>query len=78
MQLEHKLQSMHLAGVDIGSMNHSTEFIRGFVDNMTTVMDRRIADHVRAVDAIKVGSEYSRSWQTRSRSCTGQGTQLLL
>ena len=52
MQFEHKLQSLHLAGVDIGSMNHSREFIRGFVDSMTYVMDGRIKDHVRAIDPI--------------------------
>jgi hypothetical protein len=44
---------MHLAGVDIGSMNHSREFIRVFVDNMTAMMmDKRIRDHVLAVDPI--------------------------
>ncbi len=28
VQFEHKLQSLHLVGVDIGSLNHSREFIR--------------------------------------------------
>ena len=52
VQFDHKLQSLHLAGVDIGSMNHSREFIRGFVNSMTIVMDRRINDYVRAIDPI--------------------------
>ena len=52
MQFEHKLQSLHLAGVDIGTMNHSREFIRGFVESMTAVMDRRVSDHVRAIDPV--------------------------
>ena len=33
-------------------MNHSREFIRGFVESMTVVMDRRISEYVRAVDPI--------------------------
>ena len=41
VQFEHKLQGLHLVGVDIGSMNHSREFIRGFVESVTTVMDMR-------------------------------------
>ena len=52
VQFEHKLQSRYLACVDIGSMNHSREFIRGFVESMTTLMDRRISDHLRAIDPI--------------------------
>ena len=46
------MQSLHLAGVDIGSMNHSREFIRSFVESMAAVMDRRIKEHVRAIDPI--------------------------
>jgi hypothetical protein len=49
VRFEHKLQGLHLAGVDIGSMNHSRQFIRGFVDNMTDVMNMRIMDHVGAI-----------------------------
>ena len=52
VQFEHKLQSLHLDGVDIGSMNHSMECIRGFVESMTTVMNRRISEYVRAIDPI--------------------------
>ena len=40
------------AYVDIGSMNHSREFIRGFMESMTTTMGRRINDHLRAIDPI--------------------------
>jgi len=47
-----KLQSRHLACIDIGTINHSREFIRGFVESMTTVMDRRINEYVRAIDPI--------------------------
>jgi hypothetical protein len=52
VQFEHKMQSLYLAGVDIGSMNHSKEFIRGFMESMATVMDRRMKDHVRVIDPI--------------------------
>jgi hypothetical protein len=50
VQIEHKLHILHLDGVDIGSMNHSREFILGFVESMTVVMDRRTREHVRATD----------------------------
>ncbi len=50
LQFEEKLLTLHLSGVDIGSMNHSVKFIEGFVDSMEVVMDRRIRDHVRAID----------------------------
>ena len=33
-------------------MNHSREFIRGFVESMTHVMGKRIKEHVRAIDPI--------------------------
>ena len=33
-------------------MNHSREFIRGFVESMTHVMDRKINEYVRAVDPV--------------------------
>jgi len=52
VQFEHKLQSLHLAGVDIGSINHSREFIRGFVDSMTSVMDQRASDHVYSIEPV--------------------------
>jgi hypothetical protein len=52
VQFEHKLQSLHLADVDIGSLNHSRKFILGFVESMTAVMDKRISDHVRAIDPV--------------------------
>jgi len=52
VQFEHKLQGLHLAGMDIGCLNHSREFIRGFVESMTHVMDRKINEYVRGVDLI--------------------------
>ena len=52
MYFEHKLQSLHLVGVDIGYMNHSREFIRGFVESMAVVRNRRIIEYVRAIDPI--------------------------
>jgi hypothetical protein len=52
VQFEHKLQSLHLAGVDIGSLNHSREFIRHFAESITAVMDWRISEHVRAIDPV--------------------------
>jgi hypothetical protein len=45
LQYESTLLSLHLAGNDIGSMNHSRRFIRGFVDNMIKVMDIMISEH---------------------------------
>jgi hypothetical protein len=44
--------SHHLAGLDIGSMNHSVKFIQGFVDSMDDVMDMRIREHLHAVDDV--------------------------
>jgi hypothetical protein len=52
LQFEEKLFTLHLAGLDIGSMNHSVRFIRGFVDSMEVVMDRRIRDRIHAVDLV--------------------------
>jgi hypothetical protein len=53
VQFEHKLQSLHLAGVDIDSISHSREFIRGFVESMTDdVMDKRVSENIRAIDPI--------------------------
>jgi hypothetical protein len=52
LQFEEKLLTLHLAGLDIGSMNHSVRFIKGFVDNMEVVMDKRIMDHIHAVDLV--------------------------
>jgi hypothetical protein len=43
--------NFYLAGVNIGSLNHSREFIR-VVGSMTTVMDLRIQRHLHAVDAV--------------------------
>ena len=51
-QFEEKLLELHLAGSDIGSMNHSVRFIRGFVDSMEVVMDKRIRDHMHGVDRV--------------------------
>jgi hypothetical protein len=68
VQFEHKLQSLHIACVDIGCLNHSRRLIRGFVDNMIVVMDRRINDHLRVIDPVtswKRVFRYSLSWQTR-------------
>ena len=52
LQFEEKLLTLHLAGLDIGSMNHSVRFVRGFVDSMEVVMDRGIRDHIHAVDHV--------------------------
>jgi hypothetical protein len=38
--------------VDIGSLNHSRAFIRGFVESITHVMDISISEHVRAVHTV--------------------------
>ena len=34
-------------------MNHSVEFIEGFVDSMEAVMDRKIREHIHAIDTVK-------------------------
>ena len=52
IQFEMKLRDMHLAGLDIRTINHSQEFMRMFVKNMTTVMDRKIGAHLKAIDPI--------------------------
>jgi len=52
VQFEHKLQTMHLASVEIGTMNHSREFCRHFVETMQVVVDSRIGDHVRSIDPV--------------------------
>jgi len=41
-----------LAGGEIGSLNHSREFIKAFVKSMTSVMDLRTQRHLHAVDAV--------------------------
>ena len=43
---------MHISGLDIGSLNHSRAFITKFVESMSSVMDRKIVCHVKAVDPI--------------------------
>ncbi len=52
LQFEEKLHSLHLVGLDIGSLNYSRQFIMAFVESMGVVMDRRIERHLHAVDAI--------------------------
>jgi len=52
LQFEEKLLNLHLAGLDIGSMNHSVRFIKSFVDNMVVVMDNNIRNHIHAVDVV--------------------------
>ncbi len=42
LQFEEELLALHLAGLDIGSMNHSVKFIERFVDSMIVVMDKKI------------------------------------
>jgi hypothetical protein len=44
-----KLRDMHL---DIGTINHLREFMRMFVKSMTTVMDRKIGAHLKAINPI--------------------------
>ncbi len=34
-------------------MNHSREFIRGFVESITIVMNMMISEHVHAMDPVK-------------------------
>ncbi len=46
------MQSLHLADVDIGTLNHSRELICGFVESMTVVMGRKISEYVRAIDPL--------------------------
>ena len=50
LQIEEKLLSLHLFGLDIGSMNNSVKFIEVFVDSMASVMDTGIRDHIYAID----------------------------
>jgi hypothetical protein len=52
VQFESKLLSHHLAGTDIGSLNHSREFIRAFVGSMMNAMDTWIGDHLNATDSV--------------------------
>jgi hypothetical protein len=52
LQFESKLQSFHLACVDIGSLNHSRECVKAFVGSMTVVLDLRIQRHLHASDAV--------------------------
>jgi hypothetical protein len=52
LQFEEKLLNLHLSGLEIGFMNHSVRFIKGFVDSMTVVMDMRIRDHMHVVDVV--------------------------
>ncbi len=52
LQFEGRRNSLHLAGLDIGSLNHSRQFIRAFVGSMTVVMDQRISRHLKEVDAV--------------------------
>ncbi len=46
------MHSLHLAGLDIGSLNHSRDFIKAFAESMTNVMDRMIEMHLHEVDAV--------------------------
>ncbi len=52
IQFEEKLLSHHLAGLNIGSMNNSVNFIEGFVENMEAVTDRRIREQIHAIDTV--------------------------
>jgi hypothetical protein len=52
LQFKNKLLSLHLAGNDIGSMNHSSRFIRGFVHSMINLMDKLISEHFDAIDPV--------------------------
>ena len=52
MQFEERLHTLHLAGLDIGSLNHSRQFIRAVVGSMPVVMDQRISRHLHEVDAV--------------------------
>ena len=47
-----KLRDLHLAGLDIGSMNHLRACIRKFVESMSTMMDMKFGSHVKATDPI--------------------------
>jgi hypothetical protein len=52
LQFEQTLLDLHLAGLDIGSLNQSKEFIRMFVKSMRKTVDIRIGDHLLEVDVI--------------------------
>ena len=52
LQFEEKLLALHLASLDIGSINHSVKFLEGCVDSMTIVMDRKIREHLHVVDLV--------------------------
>ena len=47
-----KLRDLHIACLDIGSMNHSRAFMTKFVESMATVTDRKISNHLKAIDPI--------------------------
>ena len=65
LQFEKKLLDLHLAGLDIGSLNHLKEFIRLLVKKMRTAVDRRISDHLHEVDVITGRKRVLRLWLTR-------------
>jgi hypothetical protein len=52
LQFDEKLHNLHVADVDIGSLNHSREFIMAFVEIILTVTDLKIERHLHAVDAV--------------------------
>ena len=52
VQFELKLRDLHLAGLDTGTINHSREFMRRFVENIGIVMFRKIGSHLKAIDPI--------------------------
>jgi hypothetical protein len=47
-----RLQSIHLAGLNIGSLNHSRQIITSFVGSMLVVMVQRILRHLHEVYAV--------------------------
>ena len=52
VQFESKLLHLHLAGLDIGSLNHSREFCRGVVESMSNVINMRIRDYIHEIDPV--------------------------
>jgi len=52
LQFKQKLLDLHLSGLDIGSLNHSKEFIRMFVKSMRATLDRLINDHLQTMYVI--------------------------
>jgi hypothetical protein len=65
LQFEKKLLDLHLASLDIGSLNHSKEFIRLFVKSMRTAVGKKSAITCMKWTSLQEGRGSLRLWQTR-------------